>query len=232
MSTVEITTADIWKAIWLDNNRKSGAVADFLKTLLPAKRVVASTTGKKKVAFIVGHNSKSPGAFLAGRFNVSEWYFNKPVGLRMVELVASDPDLEVRVFYRKPFTSYKAQIKDVYKRVNEWDPDIALEGHFNWLGGAGRVEMLHYPDSVDGIKLAKCLLTETGKSIPGEQKLVPRGEHDRGGLSMASCKAPCVMTEPFDCSNEEHIMRVNELSVEGIAQINYRGIKKYFAQAA
>lgn len=232
--TITISNTDVYKAIWLDNNSKRGAAADFLRTFLPARKSKVSTVGVNKLAVVVGHNSKKPGAYASGLINKSEFVLNSAVAKRMVELADSDPSIEIKVFYRKPLNSYSAQIKDVYKRVNAWlessshDTILAYELHFNWLAGAGRIEMLHYPNSSYGIKASNILLDKTKQVISGSTKLVPRGASDRGGLSLASCKAPCVMTETFDCSNDTHLAEVAEIGSEGIAQINFSAAKEYF----
>ena len=173
----------------------------------------------------MGHNSKAPGAYADSPIKESEYVLNGKVAEEMAQLAESDPDLEIKVFRRKPLKSYRGQIKEVYKRVNEWDPKVTLELHFNWLGGAGRIEMIHYPGSKHGENLASTLLTETSKEFSGVKKLLVRGAGDRGGLSLASCKSPCVMTEPFDCSNERHRYEMKKLGHQGLARINYNAVK-------
>ena len=233
MRNVTISKTDIYKAIWLDNNSKRGAAADFLRSLLPAKASSRSTNGKARLAIIVGHNSKKPGAYAPGAIKESEFKLNSKVAKIMRDLADSDPSIEIMIFFRKAFNSYSAQIREVYKRVNKWlsgapiGAAFAMELHFNWLGGKGRVEMLHYPNSKKSTALAKILLRRTSQLIPGETKLVPRGASDRGGLSLATCAYPIVMTEPFDCSNEDHVDIVARIGHQAIARINFASAKEF-----
>lgn len=231
-STISITKKDIWKAIWLDNNKASGVAADFLRELLTLPKMsLTSTVGMTKIAVVIGHNEKASGAYAPSPINMSEFELNSLVGQRMVEIADSDPNYEIKVFFRKPLKSYRAQILDVYRRVNDWDPDSCLELHFNWLGGAGRIEMIN-SGSTEGKRLSKCLLDMTSASISGDIKSIKRSSSDRGGLSIHSCKAPCVLTEPFDCSNELHLTEIKTLGVEGLAQINYKSLIKYHEKQA
>lgn len=226
-NAISISKKDIWKAIWLDNNKASGVAADFLRELLTLPQTsLTSTAGVTKIAIVIGHNETASGAYAPSPINMSEFELNSLVGERMVEIADSDPNYEIKVFFRKPLKSYRAQILDVYRRVNDWNPDSCLELHFNWLGGAGRIEMI-YSGSTEGERLATCLLDATSQSVSGLTKLVVRSSSDRGGLSIHSCKAPCVLTEPFDCSNEQHLAEVKRLGVEGLAQLNYEALVKY-----
>ena len=223
---MKITNTDIWKAIWLDENRASGTAADFLRSLLQAPKAPTSSKGRHKVAIVIGHNSKAPGAYAPKPLNKSEYVFNGEVSDELVRLAESDPNLQVKVFRRKSFKSYRAQISDVYKRVNAWKPNFTLELHFNYLSGAGRIEMLHYPRSSKGIEIAKVLLDETAKKFSGAKKLISRRSTERGGLSLSLCSSPCVMTEPFDCSHFPHVQTAEEIGASGLARIYYNSISQ------
>lgn len=226
---VQISVKDIWKGIWLDDNRPQGVAADFLRSLLPSKTSVRSTKGTHKVALVVGHNKKASGAYAKGLINQSEFTLNSKVAKRVAELADSHPEIEIQVFFRKSLSSYRAQILDVYRRVNKWSPKCALELHFDWQNKAGKRVMLHYPNSAKGLLLAKSCLKATEGLISGDTAIYTRSASDRGGLSLASCKAPCVMTELWDSSNGDHLSEVYKLGVEGLAQIKWKAIQDYLS---
>jgi len=222
-----VSKSDVWKAIWLAENKPMDKVVDFLRSLLP-QYSPASSKGRIKVAVVVGHNSKATGAYAPHPVNKSEFEFNSLVAKEMVALASYDDEIQVKVFYRKPISSYSLQIDEVYSRVNRWDPDRALELHFNWLAQAGRVEMAHYVSSKKGASIARNLLkafTRLMKTTTRKSKLLPRGKNDRGGRSLWACKCPIVLTEPFDCSNMSHLMRVDELGIKAFAETYINTIK-------
>jgi len=226
-STVTLPKKELWTLIWEDENLpKRKRLADVLRSFLKAPSAPESSAGALKVAVVIGHNSRAPGAYCPAPISMSEYQFNGLVAAEMAQRAESDPNIAIKVFRRQPFSSYRAQIKECYGRVNAWKPDIVLELHFNWLNGAGRVEMICHPSSKKGEAIAQDLLLETGKLIPGSRKLLKRGPNDRGGLSLSSAKAPAVMTEPFDCSNSEHRKIIAEIGPQGIARINYSALQK------
>lgn len=189
-----------------------------------------STKGVIRLAVVVGHNENRPGAYAPHPIGKSEFVFNSEVARLMVRLANVDDDIEVKVFYRKPMSEYWLEIDEVYRRVNAWDPDVALELHFNWLNKAGRVEMVHYPKSVKSRTLASSLLRSfTGLMKVGmdKAKLLPRGKRDRGGRSLWACKCPIVLTEPFDCSNIDHLLRVEELGTDSFARAYLDTVKSF-----
>ena len=180
------------------------------------------------MATVVGHNSKKPGAYAKAPVNASEYQLNGETADLMAERAESDPNIEMKVFRRKPFNSYSAEITDVYRRVNAWKPDIIVEIHFNWLGGVGRVEMVVYKYGKEGQKLGSIFLEVGSETFPGDTKLVKRGGGDRGGKSLVEAAAPCVLTEWWDCANEEHRKIAAELGPQGFARLYYKAIQSYF----
>ena len=225
----QVSKSDIWKAIWLAENKTVGKVVDFLRSLLPQPSP-SSSKGRIKVAVVVGHNSKATGAYAPHPVNKSEFEFNSLVAKEMVALASYDDEIQVKVFYRKPISSYSIQIDEVYSRVNHWAPDRALELHFNWLAQAGRVEMIHYNSSNKGASIANNLLEAFGRlmktPVNRHNQILSRGKNDRGGRSLWACKCPIVLTEPFDCSNMRHLMRVDELSTKDFAVTYINAIKE------
>ena len=152
-----MTRKDIWTAIWYAENSTARKTADFLRSLLPSKSP-SSSGGLVKLAVVVGHNSKAQGAYAPYPINQTEYQFNSQVAKEMVKMAENDPLLQIKVFYRKSIKSYSAQIDEVYRRVNDWNPELAYELHFNWLNQAGRVEMIYFDGSEKGECFAKYAL--------------------------------------------------------------------------
>lgn len=224
--TITIRKRDIWEAIWLDENTAAGKAADFLRAfLLPAPKAKVSTKGERRVAVVIGHNSRKTGAYAGSPVNKSEYQLNGETGDLMAERADSDPNIEIKVFRRKPISSYTAEIRECYRRVNAWDPEIVIELHFNWLGGAGRVEMVVFKNGERSQEIGRIFLEVGSKVFSGLKKLVKRGGGDRGGMSLVAAKAPCVLTEWWDCANAEHRRIAEELGPQGFARLYYEAIE-------
>ncbi|MBK1834997.1 N-acetylmuramoyl-L-alanine amidase [Roseibacillus ishigakijimensis] len=225
--SVTISKRDIWTAIWLSENSLPGKAADMLRAfLVPESNVSKSTPGARKVAVVVGHNSKAPGAFAEGPVNASEYQLNGEVADLMAKLADDDEEIDLHVFRRQPLASYSAEILECYRRVNAWNPEMVIELHFNWLAGAGRVEMVVFRDSQAGEKVGQAFLDVCGAVFPGQRRLLSRRGSDRGGKSLVSAKAPCVLTECWDCSNSEHRAIVARLGANRLAMLYFTAIKR------
>lgn len=82
-----------------------------------------------RVAIIVGHTEKAKGA--VAYTGESEWDWNNSVANKVVHFCKGKSD--VKIFYRSPNLGYRAAMKDIAKRVSEWDADYSIELHFNAL---------------------------------------------------------------------------------------------------
>ena len=227
---MNITSKEVYTAIWLSENSTSSKACAYLRSLLPSK-VVKSTSGIHKVAIIVGHNNIAQGAYVKGNIQQSEYKFNGIVADLMVDLVKEDNAIEIKVFRRKYLgkRQYSAEIKEVYKRVNKWNPEVAMELHFNSLGGACRVEMLYYKGSVNSKHLATIALHHSSMLLHQgiNTKLLPRTKNDNGGGSLYYCKSPIVLTEPFDSTCIRHVKLMEQLGHEQLAMTNIIIIREY-----
>ena len=232
-----ITRRQLWKGIWLADNpdpikssdelpNGRNKVSDFLRSLLPNSSP-SSSKGVIKYAIIIGHNEKSPGAYAPYPVGKSEFVFNSSIASRMLKLADNNPNVQVKVFKRKKMSRYSLEIDECYRRVNAWlkghpkKKCFALELHFNWLSGAGRVEMIHYPNSQVGKYMAGGLLEKFARLMGApvdKTKLITRGKNERGGRSLWACSCPIVMPEPFDCTNNYHLLRVDQLGEEVFAE--------------
>lgn len=216
-----VESDDIWKAIWLADNSTSSKVSDFLRSLLP-KRSPVSTRGVYKFAFVVSHNSKRGGAYAPYPINMNEYDFHSLVAKELLKLAEGDSRIEVKLFFRKPLSKYYLEIDECYRRVNAWDPIYTVEAHFNWLAGAGRVEMISYPGSAAGKEFAQIGLDVFSEIVPAtSEKLIERGKSDRGGRSLWACKSVAVMSESFDSTDPSHLVAIDKVGVKGVAKAHF-----------
>jgi len=218
-----------WTAIWHAKNSTKEKLIDYLYSITPSYKK-QSTKGDKKLAVVVGHNSKETGAYAKSPLSMSEYKLMSKVASEMKIIADNDPSIEVKVFKRKPYSSYSRQIKECYDQVNEWNPDAIMELHFNWLNGKGRIEMLHAVGSKEGRRLAQICLDNTS-SIMGQRdglKLLPTSKSTRGGASLYAGNAPTVLLEPFDCSNKEHVVKASVVTPRGFARTNIQTAKQFF----
>jgi len=96
--------------------------------------------------------------------------------------------------------------------------------HFNWLNGEGRIEMISHPNSTKGKIICDIAGDEWFKALGSnfDYKHVTRGSNDRGGLGLALANAPACLTEPFDCSNQDHLKIIAEMGTDGVSKTYYK----------
>jgi len=226
----ELTKLEKQKLVWAaKKTRLPESIIDKLRDLTPS-RSPKSTKGKIKIAFVVGHKEQDTGAYAEEPLNMGEWTWNKMIGEEMVKLANDDPSIEVKVFYFKNYRSYSRRIDEGYGRVNAWRPNVIIEGHFNWLAGAGRVEMLHYATSKKGKELSEILLENVGdlmRTPETRRRIHARGKADRGGRSLWAGNVVTVMPEPFDCTYQPHVDLVHSLSPEDFARVYINSVKQF-----
>lgn len=164
----------------------------------------------KRVAIVVGHNSRKQGAvtsFVSNRFGkkVSEFVFNKEVSNNIAKFAY---EVETFIFERNPNLSYEDQCKDIAKRIFDARCDAAILLHCNAGGGSG-FEVLIADDSIlDSldIQLAKAFVDAFNAA--GDQKMrqldgipgVKKCHDGHSGFNMMHCinkyaKVPVVLLE-------------------------------------
>lgn len=175
-----------------------------------------------KLAIIVGHTAKAPGAFGVPPINKNEYGYNKELAAHIF-MHAKNIGQDAKVFFRD-----KVGIAGVYKQVNEWGADLAIELHFNALNGQVQgTETLcgtSVPESVD---FAKAIQAAQVKHLAREKKL-NRGVHvlevkdkNRGYLNVNSANCPSCLIEPFFGDNRhEAVLAMDKQMVlgQGLAQ--------------
>jgi hypothetical protein len=170
----------------------------------------------RKVALVIGHNSVAKGAYADAPVSAFEYDFHNRIVSEMLNL-ATVRNLECRRFLRTAGGGYNAEIDRVYRDVNGWRPDFVVEMHFNG-GGGDYATMLHEQGNKLGALAAKAMLNTFAVRLGVRPwGLMPRTINDRGGRSVVKSNAPCVLTEPFFGDHEDHVKRVNQFSIDGMA---------------
>lgn len=182
----------------------------------------------KKLAVVVGHNSKSQGAVRPDT-GESEYVYNGKIAAYM-EKIGRDYDLNVKIFFREPGIGYKREIKKVYAEVDAWGADGAVELHFNASGdpSASGTETLT-SGSPGSVAMAQSVQME----LVEELSLKDRGikvrnsrTKGRGYQSLVSGKAPAILTEPFFATSSKgqqssdsklERQKIGEAILQGIA---------------
>jgi N-acetylmuramoyl-L-alanine amidase len=193
----------------------------------PTPAPAPSDRKRPVVAVVVGHNSKAPGADALPPIGTSEFVWNTKIADRMAELGVVY-GLDVRKFHRFAANSYTAEIKAAYQGVNECNALACIELHWNSASpSATGTETLH-----SGSPKSKSLATSLQKRMLAALELRDRGLKevsldDRGGLSVHSGKAPCVIVEPFFGSNGADVTSAHRLGIDGFAKVYLLGLWDY-----
>jgi len=156
----------------------------------------------KKLAIVVGHTAKSPGARAALPIDQHEYEWNKDLAQRMAKAAATArgaPDVAVEIFLRD-----RVGIAGAYANAKAWGADGAMELHFNAATpAASGTETLFHTDvsrwlaeAVHGATLRALGLRDRGVKTPA-QASGGRGERN---LSQMGAR-PSILTEPFFGSN-------------------------------
>jgi len=190
-----------------------------------------------KLSIVVGHNSVAPGAntYYMGH-TISENAFYKievvPEIERLFDEINHAHISDIKFFYRhfQGKRRYKREMREVYGRVNQWDPDANIELHFNAAGqDATGTETLHA-----GTKNGKMLASACQESMVATLGLRDRGlkkrkASQRGGPSLWLPKAPSVILEPFFGTNAKDVKVIQAKGPAAIARAILTAANNYLA---
>lgn len=169
-----------------------------------------------KLAVVVGHNVKRQGAVRPDT-GETEFVWNSRLAEMIDSMARRFRGVEVKLFFRNPaINSTTFEIKDVYRRTDEWGADATVELHFNshhnpsatgteTLTSGTRLS-LNYAEALQDEMLKALGLKDRG------EKIVRKG---RGATSLISGRAPAALIEPFfgssakgqQATDEPHEMR-------------------------
>lgn len=182
-----------------------------------------SATPGRKVALVIGHNSTAKGAYADAPVGQFEYDYNNAVASEMISM-AVERGLSMRRFLRTPGGGYNLEIDRVYREVETFAPDLIVEMHFNG-GGGDYATMLHAKGSEHSAKAAGAMLEEFSTRLGIRSwGLMPVDRNGRGGRSVWASARPTVLTELFFGDRPEHVKRVNEFGVRGMAQVYHAAI--------
>lgn len=180
-----------------------------------------------RVALVVGHNKRQPGADMR---DVSEFVFNG----RVVDAIVRKglEGVTFKKFERIYSGSYWREIDNVYADVRAFEPDFAVELHFNADGSRQRSACVLVADgaSAETTKVARALLGAfvTGFDVP-DGGLVERSRGERGGRSLWAIRQPSVITEPFFGDNAATAEKILSIGPDGVADVYIQGIRNAIA---
>ena len=171
----------------------------------------------KKLALIVGHNSKAQGAVRVTD-GVSEYaYYSKFAD----ELAALAPDQYV-VLHRKPSSGYSTEIDQVYGEANNLHVSATVELHFNASASpsATGTEVL-----TSGTRNSMILCNLMQETLTKTLRLKSRGvkqvtKQQRGGRSLWAGYSPAALIEPFFGSNRHDCETVDNLRHEFLRAVH------------
>lgn len=164
-----------------------------------------------KLAIVVGHNARDQGAV---RRDTGETEFSW--NSRLAEIIESRadrfPQVTVRTFFREDVRSYRRELREVYRKTDEWRADAVAELHFNSHNteSATGTETLT-SGSIGSVAFAELvqeeILDALGLRDRGLKYVTREG---RGGRSLFSGRAPAILVEPFFGSSPKGLAATDE----------------------
>lgn len=189
----------------------------------------------KKLAVVIGHNPVQKGAHTICPLCCSEFEFNTKVA-KIMKAIAEANSIDVEIFFRQYYGVYKnelgrrtsnlrKEIKKVYSKVNEWNPDLSIELHFNaYRPNVSGTETLSSgsPNSMLYAQLMQSQMVklfDRNTKNKGDRGVKIRNSENRGRgyLSLVSSRCPAILVEPFFGSNTEDCMLMFKIGLERLA---------------
>jgi len=176
---------------------------DALDALHPEDEVKPDLTKLKtlrftfsKLAIVVGHTERNPGAKGISPISNYEYFWNKRLA-KLIQSFANSNDIECGIFFRDG-----VGIVGAYKKVVQWSPHSCVELHFNAYNGAVTgTETLYglYDPSREWAQNIQNLMVElyerSGKLNRGIKK---RAIGERGGKNVNQLEnIPSCLIEPY-----------------------------------
>ena len=178
-----------------------------------------------KLAIVVGHNSKSPGAVRSDT-GESEFAFNSRLAAMMQEK-ADEYGIDLRIFKRISGGGYA--------EVDNWRADASIELHFNSAGdpSASGTETFS-----SGSSKSLLLAQEVQMEMVDTLGLKNRGVQvrnsrtkGRGYLSLVTGRCPAILVEPFFGSSSKGKAATDEkFEQEKLAECILEGAKRALDQ--
>jgi len=177
-----------------------------------------------RLAVVIGHNARSRGAVRKDT-GETEYEWNGRLA-KIMEDLACEYHLTLKVFRRTAGAGYYKQIRQVYAATDGWGADASIELHFNSSANpkstgvemlsSGSTRSLALAAAVQGQMVDVLGLRDRGVKI--------RTAQQRGGPSLHWGRAPAILGEPFFGSNRDGLLATDEVSeMQTIARAYLRG---------
>ncbi|MBS9775687.1 MAG: N-acetylmuramoyl-L-alanine amidase [Fusobacterium sp.] len=157
----------------------------------------------KKVALVIGHNSRSGGA-ISPYLEQSEYRYFKDVA----DIVNKLND-NIDIYCREPKSRYTEEMIPVIEELNKRNYSYILELHFNSVQDdtVQGCECLVYHTSTVGQKVAMEFLNSLSETYGIEIRKTPlikiSSSKQQGGFGICKTRDPYILVEPFFGSNKE-----------------------------
>lgn len=181
-----------------------------------------------KLALVIGHSEQSQGATNKAS-GVTEYGWNDVFVHRIAQKIWNEhnniPD--TRIFQRG------LGIRDLVKRINDWNPDLAVEFHLNAFdtqvsGTEMLVSNIHNRGNSIFANEVDCFATSVGFAIgiqPRGIKFV--GRFGKGGYFLNKTKCRAIIAETFFIDNDSDLAKANE-NYDKLVQCYVDWFVKYF----
>lgn len=157
----------------------------------------------KRLAIIVGHTERRPGARALPPIDQHEYPFNKEVARRM-QAVAANRGIAARTFFRDD-----VGIRGAYQTAVGFEPDAIVELHFNAATPAARGTETLCSELNPGSRRLADLVQDSMVRVFARGGSTNRGvkvrrEGERGFVNVSAAPSvPSILVEPFFGSNED-----------------------------
>lgn len=177
-------------------------------------KAVEVAPDRKRVALVVGHDTKEGGAF--GDRGQNEYNFNcEFLDDLSIDGKTFNNGVEIRYFFRSPnLPTYSKKMSDLHNRLDEWGADIAIEFHFNSFSDAtvNGHEVLFCGMDARANGLATALNDNLDKNLPATNRGIKMVSRDsRGGGFCCNGKSVSLIIEPFFGANQDRFSRGGDL---------------------
>jgi len=161
----------------------------------------------KKIALVVGHRSRSQGAY--GNAGKSEWAFYNDLVQEIVD-AAKGMNVNLKVFHRKESGhGYTQRMKHIHKEIDAWGGNISISCHFNASSNASANghEVLHCAYSRTSARYARTMNDIFSRHLANRNRgTKSRKKSQRGGGFLCRGKSYCILIEPFFASHQSDYM--------------------------
>ncbi|MCK4527514.1 N-acetylmuramoyl-L-alanine amidase [candidate division WOR-3 bacterium] len=149
----------------------------------------------QKIALVIGHTEKSPGA-INTTCGVSEFDFNRKLVTSIAAII--DDRCEVKIVYRERYS-------DLPEKINAWNPDFVICFHANAFNGRVMgAETLFYHKSKKGKEMATIFQSNIVKALGLKDRGIKgKSSEQRGGYVLRFTEVPCILIEPFFIDNDD-----------------------------